>query len=49
MVVGHLTLSAPPFVTSAELTTLADGTVVSVTQVIANPAQDASGSLARHS
>jgi hypothetical protein len=49
MVVGRLTLSAPPFVTSAELTTLADGTVVSVTQVIANPVQDASGSLARHS
>ena len=49
MGVGRLTLSAPPFVTSAELTTLADGTVVSVTQVIANPAQDASGSLAHHS
>jgi len=49
MVVGRLTSSAPPFVTSAELTTLADGTVVSVTQVIANPVHVASGSLARHS
>ena len=49
MVVGPLTSSAPPFHTSAELTTLADGTVVSVTQVIANPVHDVSGFLARDS
>ena len=49
MVAGQPTVSAPPFITSTgQTTTLADGTVISVTQVIANPAQDASHSSAGH-
>jgi hypothetical protein len=48
MASGQPTVSAPPFITSTGQTTLADGTVISVTQVIANPAQDASHSSVGH-
>jgi hypothetical protein len=40
--------SAPPSITSTGLTTLADGTVVPMTQAMANSAQGASGSSPGH-
>jgi hypothetical protein len=45
---GTRSTSAPPSITSTGLTTLADGTVVPMTQAMANSAQDASGSPPRH-
>ena len=45
---GTRSTSAPPSITSTGLTTLADGTVVPMTQAMANSAQDAPGSSPRH-
>ncbi|KAI0275094.1 hypothetical protein BC834DRAFT_29925 [Gloeopeniophorella convolvens] len=39
---GHVTVTAPPFITSIGLSTMPDGTVVSVTHVFANPTNTSS-------
>ncbi|KAI9460610.1 hypothetical protein BJY52DRAFT_1262730 [Lactarius psammicola] len=38
---SHVTITAPPVITSTGLSTLSDGTVVTVTHVIANPPREA--------
>ncbi|KAI0308236.1 hypothetical protein B0F90DRAFT_137745 [Multifurca ochricompacta] len=40
---GRVTITAPPFITTAGLSTLPDGSVVSVTHVIANPLDVSTG------
>jgi hypothetical protein len=46
---GSMTVTTRPFITSTGLTTLPDGVVATMTQVIANPLQDASGLSSSHS
>ncbi|KAH9178688.1 hypothetical protein EDB89DRAFT_968314 [Lactarius sanguifluus] len=38
---GHVTITAPPLITTTEQSSLSDGTVVTVTHVIANPPKQA--------